>query len=367
MGNVINAVRGLGEKLRSRAASVVMLAVVCAMLAVAITANLTSVSIRDGQEVTTVITMRRDTKTILNKASVAISVNDQVVETSVDDNTRSIVILRAFPVTIVDGGKEISIETVGGFVNDILLEAGIPALGQDDVLTPAEDAQVTEGMTINIDRVTFEDKRSTQSVAYSTEKVKDSSMLKGETKVSVKGVNGEKEIITRYKYVNGECVSSKVVSTKVTKKPVNEKILVGTKVKTTTTTTKKASSKSSGSSSKSKINTDTKSGTITVDGKTIKYKKLLTGTGTAYTAPKGAKCSTGCKPGVGKVAVNPKVIPYGTRMFITSADGKFVYGYAVAADTGGAMLSGRVLCDLYMNTERECYNFGRRKINVYIL
>ena len=47
MGNVINAVRGLGEKLRSRAASVVMLAVVCAMLAVAITANLTSVSIRD--------------------------------------------------------------------------------------------------------------------------------------------------------------------------------------------------------------------------------------------------------------------------------------------------------------------------------
>ena len=67
------------------------------------------------------------------------------------------------------------------------------------------------------------------------------------------------------------------------------------------------------------------------------------------------------------MAVNPKVIPYGTKLWITSADGKMVYGYAIAADTGGALLNGRVLVDLFMDTNAECKAFGRRNMNVYIL
>ena len=45
----------------------------------------------------------------------------------------------------------------------------------------------------------------------------------------------------------------------------------------------------------------------------------------------------------------------------------YVYGYAVAGDTGGAMMAGEALCDLYMNTEQECMNFGRRTMNLYVL
>jgi len=67
------------------------------------------------------------------------------------------------------------------------------------------------------------------------------------------------------------------------------------------------------------------------------------------------------------VAVDPSVIPYGTRLYIVSTDGKRVYGEAVAGDTGGAMLSGKVLVDLFYENESDCYAFGRREVNVYIL
>ncbi|MEG2570833.1 MAG: 3D domain-containing protein, partial [Clostridia bacterium] len=69
---------------------------------------------------------------------------------------------------------------------------------------------------------------------------------------------------------------------------------------------------------------------------------------------------------VGLIAVDPRVIPLGTRLYITSMDGKrWVYGYAVAADTGGAIKGNKI--DLFFNTEAECYDFGRQKAKVYIL
>lgn len=77
--------------------------------------------------------------------------------------------------------------------------------------------------------------------------------------------------------------------------------------------------------------------------------------------------STGRPVAFGNVAVNPNVIPYGTRMYICSPDGSYVYGYAIAADTGGALMSGRVLADLFYETPAECYSFGRRTMSVYIL
>lgn len=106
---------------------------------------------------------------------------------------------------------------------------------------------------------------------------------------------------------------------------------------------------------------------IDENGKSVKYEKIISGSCTAYTAPVGAITSVGLAPKVGYVAVDPKIIPYGTKMYVRSQDGSIVYGYAVAADTGGAMLSGRRLLDLYYDTEKECIQFGVRKMNAYIL
>lgn len=79
------------------------------------------------------------------------------------------------------------------------------------------------------------------------------------------------------------------------------------------------------------------------------------------------KTSTGRLAQYGVVAVDPKKIPYGTKMYICSADGSVVYGYAVAGDTGGGLVRGQVLVDLYYNSINECYWFGGRQMRVYIL
>ena len=61
----------------------------------------------------------------------------------------------------------------------------------------------------------------------------------------------------------------------------------------------------------------------------------------------------------GVVAVDPSVIPLGTRLYIPG------YGMAVAADTGGAIVGDRI--DLCMESYGEAMDFGRRTIKVYIL
>lgn len=69
--------------------------------------------------------------------------------------------------------------------------------------------------------------------------------------------------------------------------------------------------------------------------------------------------TTGRKPQVGVIAVDPKVIPLESNLFVEG------YGYAVAGDTGGAIKGKRV--DLFMNTRPECTKFGRQKVRVWKL
>ena len=72
------------------------------------------------------------------------------------------------------------------------------------------------------------------------------------------------------------------------------------------------------------------------------YSQVLTGKATGYYSRTG-KGSSGLGLGYGTVAVDPSVIPYGTLLYITSTDGSFVYGYAVATDTGIAVQKGQIL------------------------
>jgi len=54
-------------------------------------------------------------------------------------------------------------------------------------------------------------------------------------------------------------------------------------------------------------------------------------------------------------------------LYICSPDGSLVYGYAVAGDTGGTLMAGQVLVDLYYDSLAKCYAFGSRKMCVYVL
>ena len=91
-----------------------------------------------------------------------------------------------------------------------------------------------------------------------------------------------------------------------------------------------------------------------------------TGRATGYYSKTG-KGSSGLGLGYGTVAVDPDVIPYGTKLYITSTDGKFVYGYAVATDTGIAVQKGQILVDLFYETYAESVINGAIQVNVYVV
>ena len=168
----------------------------------------------------------------------------------------------------------------------------------------------------------------------------------GKTKVQTEGKQGEALVTKKCKYVDGKKVSSKTVDTKITKEPVDKVVLMGTK----------------GSNVSNPVGTFTDK-----NGNTVAYSSVVTGSGTAYTAPAGSLTATGVTAYHGGVAVNPNIIPYGSKLYIVSTDGSFVYGYATAVDTGGALMSGTAIVDCFYNTYDECVSFGRRNVNVYIV
>ena len=85
--------------------------------------------------------------------------------------------------------------------------------------------------------------------------------------------------------------------------------------------------------------------------------EIVTFEATAYTWT-GNRTATGTWPSRGTIAVDPRVIPLGTELHLEGD------GPAVAADTGGA-IQGQII-DLYMDSEHECRQWGRRKVEVQI-
>lgn len=98
-------------------------------------------------------------------------------------------------------------------------------------------------------------------------------------------------------------------------------------------------------------------------GDTMTFSRVDTNSTTAYYG--GTKTATGHATGIGVIAVDPKVYPYGTRMFIQTASGSKVYGVGTAYDCGGAV-KGHIV-DVWFPTKADCYSWGRRNCICYIL
>lgn len=79
---------------------------------------------------------------------------------------------------------------------------------------------------------------------------------------------------------------------------------------------------------------------------------------TAYTWT-GSRTATGTWPRVGTIAVDPKVIPLGTKMYVEG------YGYGVAEDTGSAIVGYKI--DVYLPSRAEALKFGRRMVRITLL
>lgn len=267
-------------------------------------------------------------------------------------------ITHAFKVFVLCDGKTKKLLTAKATVASALKQVGVK-LSKNDYTNYEADKAVFAGMKIKVNRVRFEKKQFMTELEFKTESRNDDTLPLGQTQVKVRGEKGIREDCYVYKYVNGKLSEKKLSSSKVTKEPVDEVVLVGTA----------AASVSTGAPVKSKNVISELNAPFEIEldenGKPKNYKKLIVGEATAYSID--GITATGQKTMPGRIAVNPNQIPYGTKMYIVSSDGKYVYGYAQASDTGGFVRNGRTIADLYFNTENECIAFGRRNVEIYIL
>lgn len=206
-------------------------------------------------------------------------------------------------------------------------------LGEDLQLEgKANGNELAKGLPLVLPEArTAEYRRAVEEVVlpYSRLKILDPLQNRGMIRVVQKGENGL--LIQTYlvRYEDGVEKDRQVIASIVGKEPVPEITALGTGA------TKMVVSRS-----------------------VINTREVLSVMATAYTHT-GNRTFTGKYPQVGTIAVDPRVIPLGSRLWVEG------YGYGVAQDTGSSIKGKRV--DLFMESGLECRLWGRRQVRVYIL
>ena len=321
--------------------------VVCLVATLSVTAaNLRLTYVTDSHGARQVVlTSESDPARVMSLSGIEAEEGDEVYYTAFAGSLASLNIERAFSVTIEAEGQEYPVKMVVGTVADALERAGITLEG-DDYTEPALSAMVTAGSKIEVHRVEYQDKVETQAVPYDTEYVYTSLYFRNTNRATTlqHGSEGQQTVTTRERWVDGELENSVVTDVTTTVEPTDHVV------------------KTYGAGAPVSPLTGP-------DGTTnapASYSKVLTGKATGYYSKSG-KGSSGLGLGYGTVAVDPDVIPYGTLLYITSTDGSFVYGYAVATDTGIAVQDGRILVDLFYETYAESVINGAINVNVYVV
>lgn len=122
----------------------------------------------------------------------------------------------------------LTISAIGSTVADVISLAGI-SLDGDDYVEPALDTAIEDGMEITVYRVTVKTETRKETIKFSTETKQNSDMDTGTSEIEVAGQNGEKQVEYRVTYINGRETSKEELSSTVTKEPVTEVKVVGTK------------------------------------------------------------------------------------------------------------------------------------------
>lgn len=305
------------------------------------------ITINNGSDTLVVPLAKGTVADALKKAEITFADNEisvPALDSKITGDTE-INIYKTKTVSVTADGKTKDVKLALVNVYDALNYAGYK-VDDDDIISTSHSDDVENINAVTIKRVTYKTESTKEKIAYDTVKKNSDKVELGETKVKTEGKDGEKIVTREVKYIDGKKSSNKIVAEKTIKEPVDKVVLVGTK----------------GAATSGGAGTFTDS-----NGATVAYSQMLTGSGTAYTAPAGAGTATGVPAYHGGVAVNPNIIPYGSKLYIVSTDGSFVYGYATAVDTGGALMDGSAIVDCFYNTYDECVNFGRRDVNVYVI
>ena len=234
-------------------------------------------------------------------------------------------------VLIVDG-QEIEVNSSQSNVQGVLDENEIE-YDSNYVISEDLDTSLKDGMKIEVKQVEKKTIIETEEIPYDTVVKKDKSLLKGETRVSQKGKKGVKELVYEVVYEDGQPISKILLEENIITKAKNKIIKKGTKEEEKTESKKKSTSKNS-------------------------LGKKITVSATAYSGD--GITATGTVPRWGIIAVDPTIIPYGTKVYIPQFD-----EYFIAEDCGGGIKGNKI--DIFMNSESQCDNWGKRNIDIYIV
>ena len=327
--------------------------------------------INDSGRVMIHTTYATDPAEVLDEAGLTLG-KDDTYTTQDNLGISEITIQRMKTVEILYGGKSLRISCYAETVEALLQQLDFVLTGED-VVSEALNATVYDGMVITVSRTVTQQESYTTTIPFQTEYCYDASLQEGEQVVLTQGVEGQMLCTATVHYVNGVETSRTVLSQTVTTPAINALIAIGTYVDAPDYSTPQP---------EQPVQTPTvpqapanpslpviSDGTIlTPNGELLTYTGTMQAVATAYhnTDP-GCTIYTaiGTLCRVGAIAVDPKVIPYGTRMYIVTNDGQYIYGIAVAEDCGKSIKGNRV--DLYFDTVDECWTFGIRDCTIYFL
>lgn len=196
----------------------------------------------------------------------------------------------------------------------------------------SDDEPLTEGMIINLSSTLVKSVTTYEKIEKSIEYKETGELASGTERVVQEGSDGIVKVVSEQTYVGGELTNTTEISRETVTDPINSIIEKGT------------------------------ASMVSTPVGDYKYTKSLSVVATGYTQyDEGcdSTTATGAAAVRGVIAVDPSVIPLGTKLYVPG------YGVATAADTGGAIDGNRI--DLCYNSVDEAFAWGRRTVTVYIL
>jgi 3D (Asp-Asp-Asp) domain-containing protein len=243
-------------------------------------------------------------------------------------------VLRAATVTLDVGGRAWPERVAASTVGEALHRLGIE-VGPIDRVYPARSAAVRRGMRITVERRQWRTWVEQHALAFDSRVVADPEIYKGNRIVRSAGRDGLTERTVQALYADGRPVTEQPGDWLIVRPAEPRIIAVGTRAM------------------------------IASRGAFAGHEYMMLDATAYYPGPNnygggvGPRTAIGLLAQRGVVAVDPSVIPLGSRVFVEG------YGYAIAGDTGGAIQGMRI--DLCYNSYDEAMSFGHRTVKVYIL
>lgn len=321
-----------------RIAAVSALTVIASVVMGVAALSLKSVIIHQDGDYQILRTFCTETDDILEEANIELSIYDELLETENPAFYKDLTIHRAFTVSLTCDGQRTFRKVTGGDVQTLLSLNGV-TLGEDDLISNSLSDSLCEDINVTVQRVSYETVTEEVSIPFGTQQEQSQLIARGRTKLLQEGEAGVGQTTVENRYVDGQLQEVTLLEDIVLKAPVDEKVAIGV-------------------------------GTLLQTSRgDVRSSYYVDMTATAYTYGEGGSWGdvtySGKSVKVGYVAVDPRVIPLGSRLYITYPSGKVAYGYAVAEDTGGSIKGNRI--DLFFDSYQQCINFGIRKVRVYVL